>query len=416
VKFSCERCGKKYSTAETPAAGRIHKIDCKDCGHLIIVKASPGAPASPATEMHPPAGPRSPASEPPAAPEGVDAADGPDVALASHAGLDAPEHGRPSGDALYVDLFADASRPDLEQTDPAWAARSPLPEGHAQGPSERDDHATLLNRLPSPPATALPPRVTGHVATTTPKIPSIPRPPRHGSALPMALLGAGALVVAGIVAFVLLGGKAPVAPRAAVQADASAAAPEVVRRSAVAAPPAIAAPAPDAPKPTRERTPAPAAADGRRAEDRPQRDRGARERERLAREQQARAERDLRQAEHRERQRSDAERIAAADPQEDPGGLSQATVERVLTSTRNAFERCILAAAKSSEVALDGRRVMLRLNIQNTGAVTYPTLDDVTLAGTELGACLKNAARLMVFPKFMGDPMHVEVPLALVGR
>jgi DNA-directed RNA polymerase subunit RPC12/RpoP len=400
VKFSCERCGKKYATAETPAAGRIYRIDCKACGHLIVVKASPGAPASPATEMHPPAVAGSAAAETAAAPDGVHAADGPDLAAASHAELDAPP--RPSGDALYVDLFADVSRPDLEQAEPFLAERTPLPEGHGQGSSDRDGHATLPKRLP-PPATA--------------PLPSRVRPPRHGTALPMALLGAGALVVVGIVAFVLLGGKAPVSPpRAAVEVHPSAAVPDVQRPVASAfAPRALPAAAPDRPKPAREPKLAPAAEDARRAEERRPRDRGGKERERLAREQQAREDRDLRQAEVRERQRRDAERIAA-DPQEDPGGLSQATVERVLTSTRNAFERCILAAAKSSEVALDGRRVMLRLNIQNTGAVTYPTLDDVTLAGTELGACLKNAARLMVFPKFMGDPMHVEVPLALVAR
>ena len=58
---------------------------------------------------------------------------------------------------------------------------------------------------------------------------------------------------------------------------------------------------------------------------------------------------------------------------------------------------------------------MLRLNIQPSGAVTYPTLDDVTLNGTELGSCLKSAARLMVFPKFKGDTLHVEVPLSDLG-
>jgi DNA-directed RNA polymerase subunit RPC12/RpoP len=40
VKFSCERCGKRYATAETPAPGRVYKIKCKACGHLIVVKAS----------------------------------------------------------------------------------------------------------------------------------------------------------------------------------------------------------------------------------------------------------------------------------------------------------------------------------------------------------------------------------------
>ena len=61
-------------------------------------------------------------------------------------------------------------------------------------------------------------------------------------------------------------------------------------------------------------------------------------------------------------------------------------------------------------------RVMLRLNVQGNGAVTYPSIDDVTLNGTELGSCLKSSARMMVFPKFVGDALHVDVPLVLAGR
>jgi hypothetical protein len=30
-----------------------------------------------------------------------------------------------------------------------------------------------------------------------------------------------------------------------------------------------------------------------------------------------------------------------------------------------------------------------------------------------MGQCLKSAARLMIFPKFKGDPFHYEVPLVL---
>ena len=42
--------------------------------------------------------------------------------------------------------------------------------------------------------------------------------------------------------------------------------------------------------------------------------------------------------------------------------------------------------------------------------------EDVTLNRTDLGECLKAAARLMVFPKFQGDVFHVEVPLTLRAR
>jgi hypothetical protein len=107
--------------------------------------------------------------------------------------------------------------------------------------------------------------------------------------------------------------------------------------------------------------------------------------------------------------------VAAAGMGEAEGGLTQDQIQKVLSGSRKAFGDCIATSGKAGEVKLDGRRVVLRLNIQTNGAVTYPTLDDVTLNGTELGSCLKSAARLMVFPKFKGDTMHVEVPLVLAG-
>jgi TolA protein len=114
-----------------------------------------------------------------------------------------------------------------------------------------------------------------------------------------------------------------------------------------------------------------------------------------------------------ERDKREADRLAAAAAV--PEGLSQDQIQKVLTSSRKAFDGCIQSAGKSGEVPLDGRKVLLRLNIQSSGAVTYPTFDDVTLNGTELGSCLKSAARVMVFPKFKGDNLHVEVPLVLAG-
>lgn len=39
MKFSCERCGKRYATAKEPTPGRVFRITCKACGHLIVVAA-----------------------------------------------------------------------------------------------------------------------------------------------------------------------------------------------------------------------------------------------------------------------------------------------------------------------------------------------------------------------------------------
>jgi hypothetical protein len=90
-------------------------------------------------------------------------------------------------------------------------------------------------------------------------------------------------------------------------------------------------------------------------------------------------------------------------------------VNKVVGANRKAFSTCIGNASRSG-VALDGRQVALRITVNTNGTVTYPTLDDQSLNTTEMGQCLKSAARLMIFPKFKGDPFHYEVPLILSGN
>jgi len=501
VKFACERCGKKYATAETPAPGRVYKIKCKACGHLIVVKASAGVPPTSSTEMRSPTSamraadpvptpvPRHPAATADlnleiGAPEPADPAPSRDVpqrlnadstqeiSMSGVSVTPTAEELKPPADLGYVDLFADPPKEEQPPQDDPFlaAARASLPSGYGTGSATPDLFGPLQEELSSPPAEASqPPSAAGQAPTTTPKLPVIPKPSQQKSALPFILIGAGSLVLVGILAFVLLGGKTGVPPApvpAQTQARASVPAPQAPPPAALPAPtPATSQPVPTPPAPALaapvkepekidRRADKRASDDDRRVrEDRRQRereakesrdreareakaarerdareakerdkaareakaraDREAKERDRLAREQRARDEREGRD---RDRQRRDAEKVAAANLPEGDSGLGQDEIQRVLSSTRKAFEGCILAAGKSGEVKLGGQRVMLRLNIQTNGAVTYPTLDDVTLNSTELGSCLKSAARLMVFPKFKGDTMHVEVPLVLAGR
>ncbi len=488
MKFACERCGKKYATAETPAPGRVYKIKCKACGHLIVVKATAGGATTASTEMRAPTSvgmrapdpvttptPRHPASTPDlhleiGAPEPADplpSSKGDSTQEISMTGISAASitaEQTPPADAGYVDLFADAPKEELPPQDDPFlaAARASLPAGYGAGAGAPDPFSPFAEDLSAPPAPApQPPPAAGHAPTTTPKLPDIRKPPPQKSALPLILIGAGGLVLVGILAFVLLGGKTGAPPQPPVQrqpqAQAQAAAPVAPPQAQLPVPPAVAPPAPvvAAPVVAAPVAAAPVAAapagqadksgkradkrasdDDRRArEDRRQREREAKEvREREAREAKAARERETRETKERDkaareakarveretkdrdRQRREAEKVAAANLPEAESGLGQNDIQKVLTSTRKAFESCILAAGKSGEVKLDGQRVMLRLNIQTNGAVTYPTLDDVTLNGTELGSCLKSAARLMVFPKFKGDTMHVEVPLVFAGR
>ncbi len=531
MKFACERCGKKYATAEDPAPGRVYKLKCKACGHIIVVRASAGGAGAssagnsgrrtptPVPAIPPPlpdlpdlsfdVGGTEPAEAngdlPPGLP-GLRLGDSTtEISMSSFSPsstgeMPAPAESASGAGAGYVDLFADiggaVSSPEEKKEDPFLAAaRASLPDTYGSGASPAPD---LFGSLSSDRLPPLSPEPSEHRPTPpTPKIPVIPKPPPQKSGAPIALIAGGLVVLVGILVFTLfgMGKKAPPraqhaaqsqaqaqaqpaaqaqAPVAPAQPDAQAQAPAASAQPAATPPLAAGAASPGDSKAAeeqrareeqrrrdrdqaRERDRVERAArdrdakeardreakeardrdrveraardrDAKEARDRDRAERAARdreakeakqrerqERERLAREAKAERARQVREAADRarqEREARDAEKVASAAGGGSEGGLTPAQMEKVLSSTKKAFEGCI-RGAKDSDVKLDGRRVMLRLNIQTTGAVTYPTLDDVTLNGTELGQCLKNAARLMVFPKFNGDTMHVEVPLVL---
>ncbi|HEX9306417.1 MAG TPA: AgmX/PglI C-terminal domain-containing protein [Anaeromyxobacter sp.] len=462
MKFSCERCGKKYATAETPAPGRVYKIKCKACGHLIVVKASAGVVATATTEMRAPTMMGIPAVDGPgvephpqstpdvqleiAPPEPAYPSSPPELPPRRAAPLAAPQE-----DGGYVDLFDDSPQKEGSslQEDPfVAAARASLPDGYGTTTPAPDPFAPLRDELTTPPPEPLTAPAAQH---PVPKVPVIRKPSQQRSATPIILIGAGSLVLVGILAFVLLSGKKappPAQPQAAAPLQATAPAPQPTPAAPVVPPPqSDAQPAPTAPVRAAPVAAAPspepkgAKEDRRVRDERRQRDREekaakdretkeAREREKAAREAKVREERDAkarekaardargreeRDTKERERQRGEAEKVASANMGEAEAGLGQDQIQKVLSATRRAFETCIVSSGKTGEIKLDGRRVMLRLNIQTNGAVTYPTLDDVTLNSTELGSCLKSAARLMVFPKFKGDTMHVEIPLVLAS-
>lgn len=440
MKFSCERCGKKYATAEQPVPGRVYKLKCKACGHLVVVRgavetaATGGAPvavAQPAAAPGlPPCGEaiapaRMPTSGVPLAgttelrlplasepTQEVVARTRPPVAVtASPAPPPENAFAPPPADPGYVDIFADspdaaraaapegssdlaaAPEPTAPPADPFLAAaRSSLPETFG-GPSA-DPFAPMRAELEAA-ATGDVPRPDGASRPlATPKFPEIPRPPVQKQGLPIALISAGVLVMVVILGLAVtsVGGKKP--PPAA--------APQVTAAQPVANP----APAPEPPPPVEPAATAPA------PEPKPSRP--------------ARVERAA-ERQHRPERKPDPrpQQVAAAaaepPPRKEPQvdlpvaseGLSQDQIQKVLVSTRKAFDGCIASAGKDSSRTLDGRKVALRLNIQPNGTVTYPTLDDVDLNATALGSCLKSAARLMVFPKFKGDPLRIEVPLTL---
>jgi DNA-directed RNA polymerase subunit RPC12/RpoP len=143
VKFSCERCGKKYATAEDPAPGRVYKLKCKACGHLIVVKASTLAASPPEaapagatpTEPQPLPPPLESSTPEPAEIPGNGSAhaagsphEGTEVPSAATAAPPEPEASPPEGSG-YVDLFSDAasgaSELPLKPSDDAYADAAP---------------------------------------------------------------------------------------------------------------------------------------------------------------------------------------------------------------------------------------------------------------------------------------------------
>src|SRR6185437_3670989 len=46
MKIVCDNCATKYSIADEKVRGKVFKIRCKKCSHIIVVRGSDGANAS----------------------------------------------------------------------------------------------------------------------------------------------------------------------------------------------------------------------------------------------------------------------------------------------------------------------------------------------------------------------------------
>ncbi|HEX9186039.1 MAG TPA: hypothetical protein VGB87_03130 [Vicinamibacteria bacterium] len=94
-----------------------------------------------------------------------------------------------------------------------------------------------------------------------------------------------------------------------------------------------------------------------------------------------------------------------------------AEVAAALEANARPFRACVHAAERGpSRFRLAGRRVTLYVTVNSSGRVTAPRLDEVDLDQSRPGACLKSAARRMVFPPHPGRPVEVRIPLELDGH
>ena len=48
MKIVCDSCGTKYSIADEKVRGKVFKIRCKKCSHIIVVRGTADAAAAPA--------------------------------------------------------------------------------------------------------------------------------------------------------------------------------------------------------------------------------------------------------------------------------------------------------------------------------------------------------------------------------
>ncbi len=491
MKFVCDRCGKKYATAEDPAPGKVYKLKCKACGHLIVVKGQAGTmtgiPAITAAELAtasaaqepiptplpapPPAAlleielqvePDAPRLQPlPNEPEPIsdDAIEAlpetsnlpPEVASAvdgaASGSPDAPESPAPppepapaldpallppppekdeladfaaaaaevmaapfatgsgeppqKGGPGYVDLFGDitdqralAARSNITDAFQA-AARGSLPDTYS-GPAPTADQGAPAAAAPAarPPPASIPAKAAG---------------PRSGlGGTPMAIIGVGMLALVGITAWALLGrGSTP--PPATASKPSPPVLPVPPPRPAPEVKPPVPVPEPAVvAKAEPEQKPEPKVVE-KRPEPKPR----PPERKPEPKPQPKVAEKrpEPPAAAPAPEPRTETRDVEVPDA---AAALTQDVVNRVVSANRKAFTGCITSATEAG-VKLDGRRVALRITVNTNGTVTYPTLDDQSLNATEMGQCLKSAARLMIFPKFKGDPFHYEVPLILSG-
>jgi hypothetical protein len=60
-----------------------------------------------------------------------------------------------------------------------------------------------------------------------------------------------------------------------------------------------------------------------------------------------------------------------------------------------------------------GGKVNISFTIGASGIVTKASLDRPDIDTTDLGTCLKEKAKRMIFPSFQGDSFEVESPLLL---
>lgn len=230
MRFTCDGCGKRYATADEPVPGRVYKLTCKRCGHVIVLRvpaavvgpaaaARPDAtgggalaPAPPPAQMPGPGSERAAWSEPPAPPQG-------DVPGAFEPELDEPPR-RP--DAAAANAGALTPPPgSVDRAPPPVAAQPVTPPDLDLPPLLPEEPEEPASPAAQAPTTAVEEEVTVPDSAPAQRPFELSRMSRARSGLPLPVILVGLLIVVAVVV-ALLRAERPRTPAARPAATAPA--------------------------------------------------------------------------------------------------------------------------------------------------------------------------------------------------
>ncbi|MCP3103235.1 AgmX/PglI C-terminal domain-containing protein, partial [Myxococcus sp. K15C18031901] len=112
-----------------------------------------------------------------------------------------------------------------------------------------------------------------------------------------------------------------------------------------------------------------------------------------------------------------ADEPVAAPDAEEVGGPSDDEVERVVDQTQQSFRDCVDQELKRNP-GFRGGKVTLTATVGASGKVKAATFSrkELNNGGSSVGTCIRDRAKAMVFSKFSGDDVDLEIPLVLSGR
>jgi predicted Zn finger-like uncharacterized protein len=420
VNFACDKCQKAYTIADEKVAGRSFKVTCRQCGHVIQVKASPPAaaprPAAPAPAAPAPAAPRPTAVAAPPAPAARPAAPPrPPPAPPPRAAATPPPAPVLPAEPPPAPVLpaAEPPAPVLPAGGPPLAAAARLEH---QTLETTDQHDLFFAAQPTHR-----PRVTAEWMLENRR--------KHPYRFYAVVVG-GALLFAGVAGFTVW--KVKYAPRYADEASerARSQAPpapapqqvvmpaETVRAEAPAPPPVPVELPPERPLEQRGAA-APRAVGGQAGFESVGGGAGGTDvREKLRQRNLTIAKKDKRLLDLLDKKQDAAPTRAVEKTELDTGRteLDAASVRQTMAASQGAYSACVSRAMKESPgLRIDGKRATLMLTIKGSGVVQSVWVAEADLDKSALGSCLKGVAKRMVFPAFSGEPIDVSAPLALSG-